>query len=142
MEAVAKTVTVGSNVANDEPFEGFDFDGDGDEAAESFEMPTFEDIKPVDFKPTGALKPVPLQFAKTAKKVDVSRLKTNLWTNLEQSVKTESKFTEIVKLDQFYEEKQLSNISVAFCFICVLHLANENNLTITGGGSELIINKS
>jgi condensin complex subunit 2 len=54
----------------------------------------------------------------------------------------EKKFTQLVsEIDQCYSEKSRKDISVAFCFICVLHLANENNLKIHGDPSmkELII---
>jgi condensin complex subunit 2 len=46
-------------------------------------------------------------------------------------VESSKSFSEIVKgLDDFYPEQKRSDISVAFCFICVLHLANEQNLKI------------
>ena len=55
----------------------------------------------------------------------------------------EHKFTDIVGgLTKFYPEKQFQDISVPFCFICLLHLANERNLTIensNGGLTELLI---
>lgn len=42
-------------------------------------------------------------------------------------------FTDVVHgLDQVYPEKKRKDISVAFCFICVLHLANEQNLKVLG----------
>jgi condensin complex subunit 2 len=33
-------------------------------------------------------------------------------------------------LAEVYPEKKWKDISVAFCFICLLHLANENELII------------
>jgi condensin complex subunit 2 len=54
----------------------------------------------------------------------------------------EKKFTDLVHdIDDCYPEKQRKDISVAFCFICVLHLANENNLQILGDQSmkDLVI---
>lgn len=40
-------------------------------------------------------------------------------------------FTQIVHgLQPYYPEKKLKDISVAFCFICLLHLANEEGLEI------------
>ena len=33
-------------------------------------------------------------------------------------------------MDTFYSENKLKDISVAFCFICLLHLANEEGLEI------------
>ena len=54
----------------------------------------------------------------------------------------EKKFSELVHgLSAFYPEKKRQDISVAFCFICVLHLANEQNLCIKGSErlEELVI---
>ncbi|KAJ3270447.1 hypothetical protein HDV01_007807 [Terramyces sp. JEL0728] len=83
----------------------------------------------------------PIFFARQAKRVDVQKLKENLWENISDEKEAKS-FTHMVsKLDQVYQPKQRRDISVAFCFICVLHLANENNLTIQGDSNmkELII---
>ena len=35
-------------------------------------------------------------------------------------------------LPELYPESRLKELSVPFCFICLLHLANEKNLSITG----------
>ncbi|KAJ3258766.1 hypothetical protein HK103_003360 [Boothiomyces macroporosus] len=83
----------------------------------------------------------PIFFARQAKRVDVQKLKENLWEKINEETETKT-FTHIVsELDQVYQPKQRKDISVAFCFICVLHLANENNLTIQGDANmkELII---
>ncbi|GJJ67745.1 hypothetical protein EMPS_00091 [Entomortierella parvispora] len=46
-------------------------------------------------------------------------------------VKKEQRFTEIIGgLSKMYPEQKLRDISVPFCFICLLHLANEKNLLI------------
>lgn len=102
-------------------------------------------------------KGIPLMFAKTAKRVDVSKLKENLWHKLSDDVNPDElqkdtavqvvqdkSFTHIVsELDDCYAEKQRKDISVAFCFICVLHLANENNLQIKAEGmKELVISSN
>jgi condensin complex subunit 2 len=45
----------------------------------------------------------------------------------------EQRFTEIISgLKNVYAEDTMKDISVSFCFICLLHLANEKNLKITG----------
>lgn len=130
-----------------------------------------------------------ISFSKTAKKVDVKRLKDNIWKEMtlqslkrqpggrdegerkksrkdgeddnslegegtedkenedegeegEDYVKKEQKFTEIIGgLSKMYPEQKLKDISVPFCFICLLHLANEKNLSIQGseGLNELVI---
>ncbi|KAG0369980.1 hypothetical protein BGZ54_008165 [Gamsiella multidivaricata] len=128
-----------------------------------------------------------ISFSKTAKKVDVKKLKDNIWKEMtqqslkrqaagddpdrsrskkranledgedgeqvnvesgaeeeegEEYVKKEQKFTEIIGgLNKVYPEQKLKDISVPFCFICLLHLANEKNLSIEGTESlsELVI---
>ncbi|KAI8846176.1 condensin complex subunit 2/barren [Chytridium lagenaria] len=79
-----------------------------------------------------------IHYARAPKRVDVKRLKENLWTNIRpsqtpQPTPLQNKFTDVVStLNTRYEEKDLKDISVAFCFICLLHLANERNLSIKG----------
>ncbi|KAG0047734.1 hypothetical protein BGZ83_007252 [Gryganskiella cystojenkinii] len=128
-----------------------------------------------------------ISFSKTAKKVDVKRLKDNIWKEMNQQslkrqpasreaskkksrtdhddedgeeeaeednnknsedeeeqeyIKKEQKFTEIIGgLSKVYPEQKLRDISVPFCFICLLHLANEKNLSIEGTENlnELVI---
>ncbi|KAG0328745.1 hypothetical protein BGZ99_004605 [Dissophora globulifera] len=127
-----------------------------------------------------------INFSKTAKKVDVKKLKDNIWNEMTQHslkrqpggddlnrkrsrkranveaggaqdgedeqvetedegedyVKKEQKFTDIIGgLSKVYPEQKLKDISVPFCFICLLHLANEKNLSIEGteGLAELVI---
>ncbi|AOA62083.1 Condensin complex subunit [Komagataella phaffii CBS 7435] len=55
---------------------------------------------------------------------------------------SELKFTDVVKqMTQKYSNEEKNEISTSFCFICLLHLANENGLTIENSGdqSDLII---
>ncbi|KAK9451220.1 condensin complex subunit 2/barren [Limtongia smithiae] len=92
-------------------------------------------------------KPEYVNYARVAKKVDVKKLKDNLWTTLhyEQTgakVPTPAppaaapseevqKFSQVVSgLRQMYSAKAMSDISTSFCFICLLHLANEKGLEI------------
>ncbi|CAO3627541.1 unnamed protein product [Mucor fragilis] len=86
-------------------------------------------------------KPLYVNYARTAKRVDVKKLKDNLWkvltnNNVEQEkVQGELKFTDIVNnLKRLYSPKTMRDISVPFCFICLLHLANEKDLSISGMG--------
>ncbi|KAI9090553.1 condensin complex component cnd2 [Phlyctochytrium arcticum] len=95
---------------------------------------------------------VPLNYARVAKKVDVKRLKENIWREMvvqegqsiddnplnpppESAVVSGPKsFKKLIRgLDNLYTEKKRKDISVAFCFICVLHLANEQGLVIQQG---------
>ncbi|KAK9722168.1 hypothetical protein K7432_002881 [Basidiobolus ranarum] len=93
------------------------------------------------------IKPEFLNYAKTAKKVDVKKLKDNIWKELVADESNEAsdtedlevrkvegtqKFTDVItNLKQVYPEKKMQDISVSFCFICLLHLANEKNLDIS-----------
>ncbi|BFZ53418.1 hypothetical protein PYCC9005_000441 [Savitreella phatthalungensis] len=90
-------------------------------------------------------KPEYVNFARTAKKVDVHVLKQNLWQKLDlpttatpdpatpaETQHEERKFTEVVHaLKDVYPANKLGEISTSFCFICLLHLANEEGLEIT-----------
>ena len=45
----------------------------------------------------------------------------------------EQVFSEVIRtLPELYPESRLKELSVPFCFICLLHLANEKNLSIAG----------
>ncbi|CAH2351756.1 condensin complex subunit 2 [[Candida] railenensis] len=104
-------------------------------------------------------KPTYINFSKVAKRVDVKLLKENLWECLnnekasiqgdkyenESSVEEATKEDCLVSVDHTiqqnfsetigllnskYTSDQLSNLSTSFCFICVLHLANEHGLEL------------
>ncbi|OLL24718.1 Condensin complex subunit 2 [Neolecta irregularis DAH-3] len=110
-----------------------------------------------------------VNFARVAKKVDVRKLKENIWQQLDLEDKQElpdedtmmmdldvpslppkstsnepRRFTEIINgLAKSYTEKAMADISTSFCFICLLHLANEKGLEIKGSEQldDLIISK-
>ncbi|KAG2233163.1 hypothetical protein INT48_001656 [Thamnidium elegans] len=88
-------------------------------------------------------KPLYVNYAKAAKRVDVKKLKDNLWRSLtlesehkegeKENVQGPQKFTDVVhNLKRMYSPKTMRDISVPFCFICLLHLANEKDLSIEG----------
>ncbi|KAI1804106.1 barren [Daldinia bambusicola] len=102
---------------------------------------------------TRRLRPEYVQYARRAKKVDVRRLKEELWKGLRleeggnntglptpvksperRAVKDEGetlKFTEVMNdLQTVYPRTVMDDISTSFCFICLLHLANEKGLVI------------
>ncbi|CCX06974.1 condensin complex subunit 2/barren [Pyronema domesticum] len=114
------------------------------------------------------VKPSYMQYARVAKKVDVRKLKENLWSSLsfesqpvaadgdtsivsaqlQQPIKAPEeprKFTEVINdLRNVYPEKTIADISTSYCFICVLHLANEKGLVVEEEGGnlqELVIRK-
>ncbi|KAL5035556.1 hypothetical protein RTP6_003234 [Batrachochytrium dendrobatidis] len=96
-------------------------------------------------------------LARSAKRVDVKKLKDNIWKTIdverdESNSLQNTCASDITKQSEYHKPKVFSSvvselchayspaayndISVAFCFICVLHLANEKNLEIHGS-SEL-----
>ncbi|RFU73777.1 condensin complex subunit 2 [Trichoderma arundinaceum] len=116
---------------------------------------------------TRRVRPEYVQYARVAKKVDVRRLKEEIWKGmgLEQLEKpfeplpisngptppppsseedTTLKFTEVMNsLQSVYPKPAMADISTSYCFICLLHLANEKGLVIenTAGLNELDIRK-
>ncbi|KAJ1967005.1 hypothetical protein H4R35_006839 [Dimargaris xerosporica] len=119
------------------------------------------------------IKPLYVNYARTAKRVDVKKLKDNLWhklvtfpdsttataddpalptepdkeesapsSHLSNGVQGEQRFSEVIdSLKTVYPERSIKDISVPFCFICLLHLANEKNLCITSDSAleDLVI---
>ncbi|KAI0394053.1 condensin complex subunit 2/barren [Xylariaceae sp. FL0594] len=114
---------------------------------------------------TRRLRPEYVQYARVAKKVDVRRLKEELWKGLgfeetrddpnrsrlptppteaeeedeasapkkkeEETEERTLKFTEVMNdLKTVYPKAVMDDISTSFCFICLLHLANEKGLMI------------
>jgi condensin complex subunit 2 len=125
-------------------------------------------------------RPEYVQYARVAKKVDVKRLKDELWKGIgleevslpmmcsiiyiinnypqikapppadapedpaAKAVDGSLNFTDVVNgLKSVYPEKAMADLSTSFCFICVLHLANEKGLVInnTDGFENLTIRK-
>ncbi|KAK1834669.1 condensin complex subunit 2/barren [Podospora conica] len=117
------------------------------------------------------VRPEYVQYARKATKVDVRRLKENIWRGmglerLEQQPDRSRlptppdtqdgdgggkdgdnptlKFTDVMNdLQRVYPKTVMADISTSYCFICVLHLANEKGLVIekTPGLEELVIRK-
>ncbi|KAF2749802.1 barren [Sporormia fimetaria CBS 119925] len=111
---------------------------------------------------TRSTQPEYLKYARVAKKVDVRRLKEELWRGIgfEEDQVSESrdamdtspskpvdatlKFTDVINsLQTVYPNQQLKDISTSYCFICTLHLANEKGLIIenTDNFEDLTIRK-
>ncbi|KAL8731743.1 MAG: hypothetical protein Q9166_003190 [cf. Caloplaca sp. 2 TL-2023] len=125
------------------------------------------------------LRPEYVQYARVAKKVDVRRLKEEMWRGIGfdkvQSPQRELlaannnlvhqdptphistspqllpptgqdtlKFTSVMKdLQQVYPKQAMADISTSYCFICLLHLANEKGLRLgnEAGLTELSIQR-
>lgn len=133
--------THGSEVVQGEmenPFE--DYDDNGVDFNQAFEeratpspppaLPSTQDNK--------------VNYARVSKKVDVRKLKDNVWkavTSLRNGSKTLN-FTDIAReVGENYSEEAQRELSTSFCFICLLHLANEHGLQIENSPSyeDLII---
>ncbi|CAG8511837.1 12144_t:CDS:10 [Rhizophagus irregularis] len=88
-------------------------------------------------------KPEFIKYAKTAKRIDPQENEMRLSKRLSIENKSkELKFTRVINnLKKIYPQKKMKDISVSFCFICLLHLANEKGLNITSNDqlSELCI---
>jgi condensin complex subunit 2 len=137
------------------------------------------------------LRPEYVNYARTAKKVDVRRLKENMWKGMssilvkdidnalagipqpqpsatpqagedvemtdvdsaddgaptpEEPARpvtprdgdgTEMRFTQMISdLQKVYPSQQMKDISTSYCFICLLHLANEKGLVLQGDAGE------
>ncbi|KAF2178531.1 barren [Zopfia rhizophila CBS 207.26] len=94
-------------------------------------------------------RPEYVQYARVAKKVDVRRLKEELWRGIGfeeiraptpskppsvqeyKAVDGSLKFTHVINnLQTVYPKQAMEDISTSYCFICLLHLANEKGLVI------------
>lgn len=135
---------VGGNLEN--PFE----DDAGVDFNQAFDDEDFKDDGPSSM-PAEELGKFPftdnkVSFSRVSKKVDVKRLKDNIWSSikiLKDERRTKSsdedireeiklKFTDIAaEISQRYTNEARKDISTSFCFICLLHLANEHGLEIT-----------
>ncbi|KAB5536361.1 condensin complex component cnd2 [Coniochaeta sp. 2T2.1] len=109
------------------------------------------------------VRPEYVQYARVAKKVDVRKLKEEIWKGMdfeklddpnrsrlptppEEGSKEDPvlKFTDVMNdLQRVYPKGVMDDISTSFGFICLLHLANEKGLIInkTPELDELIIRK-
>ncbi|KAJ1798344.1 hypothetical protein LPJ59_002558, partial [Coemansia sp. RSA 2399] len=103
------------------------------------------------------VKPLYVNYARRAKRVNVKKLKDNIWREMANSTRRKSAapsemetvdamsgkddvllggkqtFSEVLgSLRNVYSREKLDDLSISFCFICLLHLANERNLRIEG----------
>ncbi|KAI0666748.1 condensin complex subunit 2/barren [Trametes maxima] len=102
------------------------------------------------------VKPETVNYARRAKRVDVRKLKDNIWKGLdivapaaddEDAMETDDRpltdpteareFTSVITdLRKSYPKDKMEEISTSFCFICLLHLANERGLKLEVDGKE------
>ncbi|KAG6817537.1 hypothetical protein H0H87_007505 [Tephrocybe sp. NHM501043] len=144
---------------------GFDdgFDGDGVRAPEA--EAGEQDLLAATQGQARRVRPEFVNYAKRAKRVDVRRLKDNIWRGLDIAVAPPTKdgdddanmdvddslppptdphdarqFSQVISgLQSSYPREKLEEISTSFCFICLLHLANEQGLKLESavGGLEV-----
>ncbi|PHH60389.1 hypothetical protein CDD81_1702 [Ophiocordyceps australis] len=84
---------------------------------------------------TRRIRPDYVQYARKAKKVDVRRLKQELWKGMDfagpASLDKSLRFTDVMdSLQAVYPKPVMDDISTSYCFISLLHLANEEGLVI------------
>lgn len=155
---------------------GFDDVDDGGEPGPSTNEEE-QDLLAATAGQTRRVRPEAVNYAKRAKRVDVRKLKDNIWKNLDIVVpevnededamvselysltKRDSTFrvsqdtddqppatdpseartfqTVISGLKQSYPREKMEEISTSFCFICLLHLANERGLKLESDSSSL-----
>ncbi|KAF5316298.1 hypothetical protein D9619_006139 [Psilocybe cf. subviscida] len=107
-------------------------------------------------------RPEAVNYARKAKRVDVRKLKENIWKGLDIVIKKESdgdeetmdvdddeavqptdpnesrQFSQVITgLQRSYPRDKMEEISTSFCFICLLHLANEQGLKLETATADL-----
>ncbi|TFY72916.1 hypothetical protein EVG20_g107 [Dentipellis fragilis] len=139
---------------------GFDDAFDGGDPATAAE-PGEQDLLAATQGQTRRVRPEAVNYTKRAKRVDVRKLKENIWKGLEivvpepkeeedeDDMETDDPnatdpsearvFSNVISgLERSYPEDKLSEISTSFCFICLLHLANERGLKLESGSPDKI----
>lgn len=100
-------------------------------------------------------RPEYVNFSRVAKRVDIKLLKDNLWKAIKPEeenppasetedppkevtpVKIETAFTEVAqKIGKMYKAEEKKDLSTSFCFICILHLANEHKLDLSSNDNH------
>ncbi|KAL6071845.1 Condensin complex subunit 2 [Balamuthia mandrillaris] len=127
----------------DQPAE--EFVDDGFQLDESFEAspPGEQKDKGLDLiEAPKQVEKISIRYASVAKKVDVMRLKSALWKEIIPPNKQDNKEEDECSLEPTFQQVLsslaqkpnnrglLSDVSVQYCFICLLHLANEKELEL------------
>ncbi|KAJ1991475.1 hypothetical protein GGI25_003459 [Coemansia spiralis] len=144
-----------------------DFDDMDDDVLRLSSTATGDGESKPDMPQLKLIKPLYVNYARRAKRVNVKKLKDNIWREMASSGRRKSsaapgstdtpdvmagdddillsdkqKFSEVVSnLKNVYPPEKLEELSISYCFICLLHLANERNLRIEGDTSlsDLVI---
>ncbi|KAJ8515716.1 hypothetical protein ONZ45_g6881 [Pleurotus djamor] len=133
--------------------DGFDA-GIGSFAGAEVDMDGEQDLLAATQGQSRRVKPEFVKYAKRAKRVDVKKLKENIWKGLDIVTSTTGdadqehnmdvddapkptdptdarQFSSVISnLQRSYPPEKMRDISTSFCFICLLHLANEEGLRL------------
>ncbi|KAJ7113713.1 condensin complex subunit 2/barren [Mycena crocata] len=132
---------------------GFNDDYDDGEGGAPEVEPGEQDLLAATQGKTRRVKPEFVNYAKRAKRVDVRKLKDNIWKGLDIVVAQPKEeddtmdvdpdeptptdpsearvFSSVISgLQRSYPREKMEEISTSFCFICLLHLANEQGLKL------------
>ncbi|XP_032371936.1 condensin complex subunit 2 isoform X2 [Etheostoma spectabile] len=138
--------------SDDDDVEGFAGSDDTQPSGDSI-PPSTQDLEGISTYGEEDLVPEPhrvnkieINYAKTAKKMDMKRLKNSMWTLLAESPKKPTEEVDTVEKQEVCGEKVFSqttktllqrlpntmaqNLSVPLAFVALLHLANEKNLEL------------
>ncbi|KAF8889366.1 condensin complex subunit 2/barren [Infundibulicybe gibba] len=128
---------------------GFDDGDDGDGVGAPIDEGE-QDLLAATQGQTRKVRPEFVNYAKRAKRVDVRKLKDNIWRGLDIVIKKADDeemevedappptdpsdgrvFSSVISgLQKSYPREKMEEISTSFCFICLLHLANEQGLKL------------
>jgi condensin complex subunit 2 len=122
------------------------YDDDAAAAAHGLDLAAASDNRDaVDMvAPSHVLSNINIDYARKAKIVDVKKLKSTLWQQVEESLdehlrRDDDGDNQATPQVSFVESVRATapkvddpNVTVPFYFICLLHLANENNLELLG----------
>ncbi|KAH8116394.1 barren [Phellopilus nigrolimitatus] len=149
---------------------GFDdiYDGDGDGMVGNPDdvEPGERDLLSETQGQSRRVRPETVNYARRAKRVDVRKLKENIWKGLDiiippsqevgdgdEDIPMETPddrtptdpedarvFTSVISdLQGSYPKDKMDDISTSFCFICLLHLANERGLKLEVGDEDEVV---
>lgn len=88
------------------------------------------------------VRPEYIEHAKRAKQVDIKKLKDNIWERLHlaEGTRDATSFGHVLEeLPAVYPKARLEEISTSFCFICLLHLANEEGLALAAPAPARVV---
>lgn len=154
--AMDQVETFGGDVWDDGSLGGGDDDdGPGFAISASIEDGEYNEFVVEELDGVRKVDKVMVSYATVVKKVDVKRLKRDLWTEVDSHLKTQANQEQEEKDEDFpvtpkssgplsfqntvramEEEKAQVDVTLPFYFICILHLANEKGLRLDPKGLE------